>query len=324
MPAVGLRSVRIAVSERLPYAGLPDDLESRQSPALDARCEASAERRAVGRRKVSVSPRFVYGTAWKEERTESLTRTALDAGFRAIDTANQRKHYFEAAVGRAVASFLRDTGGTRESLFLQTKFTYARGQDHRLPYDPKADPETQVTQSLTSSLEHLGTTYVDSYLLHGPSTGRGLTDTDWTVWRTFETLHLGGSARSLGVSNVSREQLELLVKGARVAPAFVQNRCYASTGWDRGVREVCRANGIAYQGFSLLTANGRELASPAVERAAQRTGRTPAEVVFRFALEVGMVPLTGTSRLEHMKRDLACAEWSLTPDEVSAIDRLAR
>ena len=58
----------------------------------------------------------------------------------------------------------------REDLFLQTKFTYAGGQDHRLPYDPRADPATQVRQSFASSLEHLGTIYLDSYLLHGPST----------------------------------------------------------------------------------------------------------------------------------------------------------
>lgn len=266
-------------------------------------------------------PRFIYGTAWKEERTEALARQALDAGFRAIDTANQRKHYFEAAVGAAIASFLRDTGTPREALFLQTKFTYPRGQDHRLPYDPKADAGTQVRQSFASSLEHLGTTYVDSYVLHGPSTGRGLSDTDWAVWRTFETLHANGQARALGVSNVSREQVELLVKGASVAPAFVQNRCYASTGWDRGVRDICRASGIAYQGFSLLTANVRELESPVVTRVAKRIGRSSAEVAFRFAIEVGMIPLTGSSQRQHLEQDLGCLDWSLTPDEISAIER---
>src|SRR5687767_7267124 len=200
-------------------------------------------------------PSFFYGTAWKEERTEALTRQALDAGFRAIDTANQRRHYVEADVGSAVAAWLGETGNARESVFLQTKFTYARGQDHRLPYHAKANFETQVAQSFASSLEHLRTSYVDSYLLHGPSTGRGLADTDWTVWHSMEALQKSGKARLLGVSNVTLEQLELLVRGATVPPAFVQNRCYASTGWDREVRAVCQANGIAYQAFSLLTAN---------------------------------------------------------------------
>ena len=85
-------------------------------------------------------PALMYGTAWKEERTESLVRQALAAGFTAIDTANQRKHYHEAGVGAALAA----SGMARGDLFLQTKFTYVRGQDHRLPYDPKADIGTQV------------------------------------------------------------------------------------------------------------------------------------------------------------------------------------
>jgi len=269
-------------------------------------------------------PRFFYGTAWKEQRTGALTRTALDAGFRAIDTANQRRHYVEADVGSAVAAWLAETGAGRDELFLQTKFTYARGQDHRLPYDPKTDFATQVAQSCQSSLEHLRTAYVDSYLLHGPSTGRGLADADWAVWRAVEELKRSAKARLVGVSNVTLGQLELLVKRAEIAPAFVQNRCYASTGWDREVRAFCRANGIGYQGFSLLTANARELRVPAVERIVRRTGRTLPEVVFRFALGVGMIPLTGTSQSAHMEKDLSCVDFDLTDDELSAIERVVR
>jgi diketogulonate reductase-like aldo/keto reductase len=269
-------------------------------------------------------PRFIYGTAWKEELTSPLTRQALGAGFRAIDTANQRRHYVESAVGAAVADFLAETGTERERLFLQTKFTYVRGQDHRLPYDPKADFATQVAQSFASSLEHLRTTYVDSFVLHGPATGRGLADADRVVWRAMEELVRAGKARFLGVSNVTLEQLELFVRGAEIAPAFVQNRCYASTVWDGEVRAFCRDHGIAYQGFSLLTANARELRAPAIERAARRTGRTAAEVVFRFALEVGMIPLTGTSNPAHMKSDLACEDFALAPEEVAAIEHVVR
>src|SRR6266571_5622351 len=124
-------------------------------------------------RDVSV-PAFLYGTAWKEDRTEELARLALGAGFRGIDTANQRRHYVEAAVGDAVAAFLREGKLTREDVFLQTKFTFPRGQDHRLPYDRAADPATQVQQSFESSLDHLRTTHVDSYVLHGPSSPDGV------------------------------------------------------------------------------------------------------------------------------------------------------
>jgi diketogulonate reductase-like aldo/keto reductase len=192
----------------------------------------------------------------------------------------------------------------REDLFLQTKFTSLGGQDHRLPFDADADPATQVRQSFASSLEHLRTTYVDSYVLHGPSSRRGLTDEDWEVWRAMETLHQGGQARRLGVSNVSLEQLATLHGGSAVNPVFVQNRCFAVNGWDHGVRAFCREHGIVYQGFSLLTANTQVFGSSAVVQAARRTGRTPAQVVFRFALQVGMLPLTGTTSPVHMKEGL--------------------
>src|SRR6476469_9083772 len=83
-------------------------------------------------------PRFLYGTAWKEDETERLTRLALRQGFRGIDTANQRRHYHEAAVGRGVAAAIAGGVVTRDELFLQTKFTFRAGQDQRLPYDPAA------------------------------------------------------------------------------------------------------------------------------------------------------------------------------------------
>ncbi|HUG51969.1 MAG TPA: aldo/keto reductase [Vicinamibacteria bacterium] len=265
-------------------------------------------------------PPLIYGTAWKEDRTEELTRAALSAGFRGIDTANQRRHYAEAAVGQAVSALVAQGTLAREDLFLQTKFTSVDGQDRRLPYDPSADLSTQVEQSFASSLDHLRTSYVDSYVLHGPRSRRGLTGDDWEVWRAMEALHDAGRARLIGVSNVSLEQLAAFHEKSRVKPALVQNRCFAVTGWDRDVRLFCRGHDIAYQGFSLLTANARELGSAAVRRAAQRTGRTPAQVVFRFALEVGMIPLTGTSRPAHMRQDLECLDFTLEPGEVRAIE----
>jgi diketogulonate reductase-like aldo/keto reductase len=267
-------------------------------------------------------PSFFYGTAWKEERTRELTEQALAAGFRAIDTANQRKHYFEAAVGEAVAAFLA-AGGRREDVFLQTKFTYAAGQDHRLPYDPAAPYPVQVEQSFASSLEHLHVTFLDSYVLHGPEGGYGLTAGDALVWKAMEALHGAGRVRLLGVSNVSLRQLEALHRLASVKPAFVQNRCFARDGWDADVRAFCRANGILYQGFSLLTANRRELASPAVTGIARRLSCTPAEVIFRFARAVGMIPLTGTTSPSRMRDDLASLDLALMPEEVRAIEGVA-
>src|SRR5437660_5243464 len=146
-------------------------------------------------------PEFLYGTAWKEERTAALTEMALRNGFRGIDTANQRKHYFEAAVGQGLAAASRDGVVSRPEVFLQTKFTYREGQDHRLPYDPRAPLAVQVAQSLASSLEHLGTDYVDSYVLHGPLSGYDWTDEDSEVWAAMLRERDVGQARLVGVSN---------------------------------------------------------------------------------------------------------------------------
>jgi diketogulonate reductase-like aldo/keto reductase len=264
-------------------------------------------------------PDFVYGTAWKEERTQALTELALRTGFRAIDTANQRRHYFEAGVGQALAAAYREGVVRREDLFLQTKFTYRDGQDQRLPYDPGAALTTQVAQSLASSLEHLGTDHVDSFLLHGPATGSGWTADDSEVWAAMVGERDAGRARQLGVSNVSRRHLEQMA-AAGIEPAFVQNRCYARLGWDRDVRSFCTARRIVYQGFSLLTANPEVLRHPRVARIAARVQATPAQVVFRFAQLVGMLPLTGTASPEHMRQDLASRALALADDEVSTIE----
>jgi diketogulonate reductase-like aldo/keto reductase len=267
-------------------------------------------------------PRLLYGTAWKEDDTRRLTALALQQGFRGIDTANQRRHYHEAAVGQAIAAAIAGGLVSRDDLFLQTKFTFRRGQDQRLPYDPDAPIATQVEQSFARSLEHLGTSVIDSYVLHGPMQRTGLTAADWEAWRAMEAIHAGGRARLLGVSNVSLEQLQLLCRQARVAPRFVQNRCYAVRAWDRRVRQFCAANGLVYQGFSLLTANREVLARPEMVRIARWHGRTVSQVVFRFALDAGMIALTGTTSAEHMREDLAALDFHLEPEEIEQIEGL--
>jgi diketogulonate reductase-like aldo/keto reductase len=267
-------------------------------------------------------PRFLYGTAWKEERTQPLTELALRQGFRGIDTANQRRHYHEAGVGRAVAGTIAAGLVRREELFLQTKFTFRRGQDHRLPYDTDAPVTTQVEQSFASSLEHLGTSVIDSYILHGPTLRAGLAAADLEAWRAMEGLHDSGRARLLGVSNVSLDQLRQLCDKARIRPHFVQNRCYASRGWDRPVRAFCAANGLTYQGFSLLTANGDALTHPGLVQIARRHGRTASQIVFRFALDIDMVPLTGTTSADHMRADLEVFDFRLESEEVQQIEGL--
>ncbi len=263
-------------------------------------------------------PSFMYGTAWKKEATTGLVLQAVEAGFTAIDTANQLVHYDEARVGEALLQ-LAQQGIARNRLFLQTKFTSVNGQDHRLPYDARASITAQVQQSFASSLAHLHTDYLDSYVLHGPYSRHGLGAEDWEVWAAIESLYDAGKTKMIGVSNVSAEQLTLLCTNTKHKPMVVQNRCYAALGWDQDVREICRSNQIIYQGFSLLTANRSIFAEPVIRTMATTYQTGLAQVVFRFSQQVGMVPLTGTTNAQHMKDDLACERFTLSPDDMAQI-----
>jgi diketogulonate reductase-like aldo/keto reductase len=268
-------------------------------------------------------PDFLYGTAWKEDRTPALTELAIRSGFRGIDTANQRRHYFEAGVGQGLAAAYRAGLVTRGDLFFQTKFTYQAGQDHRLPYDPAATLAVQVAQSMASSLEHLGTDHVDSFVLHGPSSRHDWTSDDAETWDAMVRERDAGCTRLLGVSNISLSQLEQMTTVHSEQPAFVQNRCYARLGWDREVRHFCRDRNIIYQGFSLLTANMEVMRHPHISALAAQKNATPAQMIFAFARAVGMLPLTGTSSADHMKQDLASRSLELPMEAVNAIEAIA-
>lgn len=267
-------------------------------------------------------PSFLYGTAWKEEKTEPLTYQALEMGFSGIDTANQRKHYYEEGVGRAVKRFLAAGINKREQLFIQTKFTFARGQDHRKPYDENAPYAIQVRQSFESSLRQLDLDYIDSYVLHGPFTGYGLTEEDWETWRAMERLQKEGAVKCLGVSNFNLAQLQELQRGAKVKPSFIQNRCFAASGWDKAIRDFCKESRIQYQGFSLLTANRNQLSGPSIAMISRRCKRTIPQIVFRFLQQIGGIPLTGTSSRHHMEEDLEVYDFELTPDELGQVERI--
>lgn len=268
-------------------------------------------------------PAFLYGTAWKEEATENLVVTALQTGFTGIDTANQRKHYYEEGVGKGIQAFLADSEKTRQDLFLQTKFTFADGQDHRKPYNEMDSYELQVQQSFSSSLEHLQTDYIDSYILHGPLFSDGLSTGDWEVWHAMEALWRVKKIKFLGISNVNLKQLEEFYTYSTVKPTFVQNRCFAVKKWDKEIRAFCREHGLIYQGFSLLTANYQYFSQPWLRSIAQKYQKNIAQLIFRFAQQMKMLPLTGTTDQQHMHEDLAIGDFLLSADELQQIENLA-
>jgi diketogulonate reductase-like aldo/keto reductase len=267
-------------------------------------------------------PDFIYGTAWKEEDTRALTEQAIDAGFRAIDTANQPRHYNEEGVGEAISAAMSEDLVGRDELFLQTKFTYPEGQGDKLPYNPDLPTDEQVRASFQSSLDHLGVNEIETYLLHGPKTRDGLVEADRIAWQQMEELRSEGRVQHLGVSNVTPKQLNEFVDLADQPIRFCQNRCFARATWDRHVRDICKENDITYQGFSLLTANGTALNAPDVREIAERRDKTVPQMIFRFAMDVGMIPLTGTTSREHLKQDLQCLDFELTDSEVDTIEKI--
>lgn len=261
---------------------------------------------------------FLYGTAWKEQQTTELVVQAIRAGFRGIDTACQPKHYQEDLVGKALQRLAVEDNLPREKLWLQTKFTALRGQDpRRIPYDPKVPLATQVEQSIQRSLQNLGTSYLDSLVMHSPMP---TLEENLEVWGVFERALQAGQVRQLGISNCyDFRAFQMIYEAVRIKPKVLQNRFYADSGYDRELRAFCLEKGIKYQTFWTLTANPHVLVLPPIRKATQRLEASPAQVLFAWLIRSGHQPLTGTRSLEHMKQDLEAAQMVLTDTEMSDI-----
>jgi diketogulonate reductase-like aldo/keto reductase len=139
----------------------------------------------------------------------------------------------------------------------------------------------------------------------------------------MEDLYQSGKTKMIGISNITAAQLSQLCAQATVKPMVVQNRCFAALGWDKEVREICQGHDIIYQGFSLLTANRAVLADSEVLTIARRLGASPAQVIFRFAIQIGMLPLTGTTNRQHMKEDLQAEQLVLSAEDIELIETIA-
>jgi diketogulonate reductase-like aldo/keto reductase len=128
-----------------------------------------------------------------------------------------------------------------------------------------------------------------------------------------------GLVNLLGISNVSVDQLDALLARAQIRPVFVQNRCLARAGWDAEVRTLCHTHNVIYQAFSLLSGNRQVLLKPRVTEIARRHNKTVPQIVFRFAVQLGLLPLTGTTDGAHMRHDLEFFDFTLTQDEAETM-----
>jgi diketogulonate reductase-like aldo/keto reductase len=109
--------------------------------------------------------------------------------------------------------------------------------------------------------------------------------------------------------------------GAKVKPEYVQKRCFAHTGWEKEIRAICKEHGVIFQGYSVLTANKEVLKNAQVQEYARYHRKTAQQIVFRFALQLGITPLTGSSSEEHLLQDLEAYQFELSDDEMMFIER---
>lgn len=275
---------------------------------------------SVGRASFTLSngvsmPMVGFGT-WKleGEACYKQVRAALDLGVRHIDTAEAYGN--EAEIGRA----LRDSGVPRSDIFLVTKATrVAMGA---------ADPD-HLEAIFAEQLQALETEYVDVYMLHMAGIhGSAL----HTVWANMESLLERGRIRCLGVSNFGTEELEELWSWARVKPVYVQNifKVYKPGAQILGdgvsLLDWAKSHGVAVVGYSIINSWPHvlnPLEDPHVVSVARASGRTPSQVLHRWALQRGVAVIPKASSFDRIKENIRLFDFHLGPSEMAALDGLA-
>ena len=241
-------------------------------------------------------PMLGFGT-WqlRGQQAYDAVRYALEVGCRHIDTATMYRN--EAEIGRAI----RDSGLDRADLFVTTKL---------LPGDAG-----RVRAIIAESLRALGTGYVDLWLVHWPPRGRALVP----LWQEFLAIRDEGLCRAAGVSNYSLTQIDELIAGTQQAPA-VNQIPWSPSGYDAALLSGHRARGVAVEGYSPL--KGTRLRDRTLAEIAARHQVTPAQVVLRWHIELGITVIPKSARHERIKSNFDLFGFSLTPEEVARINRL--
>ncbi|WNV74674.1 aldo/keto reductase [Geodermatophilus sp. DSM 44513] len=242
-------------------------------------------------------PLLGFGT-WQMTGTECLdaVRTALDAGYRHLDTATMYRN--EAEVGRA----LRESGVDRDEVFLTTKL-----------HPRQAD---RPDETLSESLDALGVDAVDLWLVHAPPGGPGE-----DLWERFVAARDAGRARAIGVSNYTLDQVDRLTEATGVTPQ-VNQVSWAPAKHDPAVAAGHRERGVVLEGYSPF--RNTDLADPVLQEVADAHGVTPAQVVLRWHVEHEIVVIPKSATPERIRANLAIGDLTLSAEEVARIDGLAR
>jgi diketogulonate reductase-like aldo/keto reductase len=246
-------------------------------------------------------PQLGFGV-WQvpDDEAEQAVTTALEAGYRSIDTAAIYGN--EEGTGKAIAA----AGVPREDLFVTTKLWNSdQGYDSTL-------------RAFDDSLAKLGLEYVDLYLIHWPMPAR---DTFVDTFKAFEKLYADGRAKAIGVSNFLPEHLETLIEATSVIPAVNQIELHPHLQ-QIAARGYHAEQGIATEAWSPLGQGKGLLEVPAVIAIAQKHGRTPAQVVLRWHLQLGNVVIPKSVTPSRIKENIEVFDFSLDTEDIAAISAL--
>lgn len=248
-------------------------------------------------------PRVGVGT-WPldDAEAERVVSAALEMGYRHVDTAVRYGN--EVGVGRALAA----SGLNRGDLYVTTKL------------DGPFQGNDKAVAGLNESLERLGLEYVDLLLIHWPLPSRDLyVDT----WRTFERLHADGKARSIGVSNFKPAHLRRLAAETSVVPAVNQIQLNPYVTREDHV-EYHQEHGIATVSYSPIGKGGELLEDPVIVEVARVHGKSPAQAILRWHLQLGHVPIPKSANEERLRQNLDLFDFELSPEQMQAISGLSR
>lgn len=246
-------------------------------------------------------PQLGLGT-WplKDDDVAPVIVSAIEAGYRHIDTA------FRYNNERGVGQGIRDSGIAREELFVTTKL------------DGEYQGDDRAIAGLDGCLQRLGLEYVDLLLIHWPLPQR---DEYISTWKTFEKLVAAGKTRSIGVSNFKPAHLERLLAEATIPPAT--NQIQLNPRISRAEqRAYNKEHGIVTVSWGPLFPNSDLLDDPTLAGIAQTYGKTPAQIVLRWHIELGLVAIPKSATPARIAQNIDIFDFALTDGEVAAISAL--
>lgn len=247
-------------------------------------------------------PVIGFGT-WEitpDEAAEKAVRTALQIGYRHIDTA--KIYGNEAGVGKAV----RESGIPREEIFVTTKLW---NSDH--------DYDTAMG-AIDESLERLGLDYVDLYLIHWPQAG-----TRDDAWRAMQDIYRADKARAVGVSNYTVRHLSELLGTADLPPMVNQVEFHPFIYDDqKELLDYCKVNDVIVEAYSPLARHSRA-AQPEIEEIAARVGKSPSQVILRWCVQHGTAPLPRSRNPDHIRENFEIFDFELSASDMQVLDGLS-